>query len=180
LLPEAKRVRAELFRFLDLERGHKSLELVWAALLSEIGGEDVSEPIQKVADRIKLPANVCQQVIHIVSDLSKFNNIFQMREATLLRWVRESWFRDLLDLAKAHIKSHEGNLISYEFAHKVYERELLRAEPKKLLTGDDLIELGFVPSREFSRILKVIDDLSLESKLQTKEQAIDYLLKNLL
>ncbi len=51
-------------------------------------------------------------------------------------------------------------------------------ELPKLLTGADLISLGLRPGRDFSEILRVIEDLSLENKIKSKEEALEYVVRN--
>jgi hypothetical protein len=44
--------------------------------------------------------------------------------------------------------------------------------------GTDLIQLGLQPGPEFSNILRVIEDLTLERKIRSKEEALEYVVKN--
>lgn len=46
---------------------------------------------------------------------------------------------------------------------------------KRLVTGDDLIELGLKPGPAFKVILQELEDLHLEGRITTKEQGIEYL-----
>ena len=48
----------------------------------------------------------------------------------------------------------------------------------KLIDGKDLIQLGFSPGPEFSSILRVVEDLALENRLTSKEEALEYVIKN--
>ena len=49
---------------------------------------------------------------------------------------------------------------------------------KPFLTGDDLVKLGMQPGRQFTDILDAIEDLSLEGKFKTKDEALEYVLQN--
>jgi poly(A) polymerase len=46
------------------------------------------------------------------------------------------------------------------------------------LKGEDLVQLGLRPGPKFSEILRVVEDLALERKLSTKEEALEYVLKH--
>lgn len=50
--------------------------------------------------------------------------------------------------------------------------------PMPLLTGIDLISLGYKPGPLFGRILRQVYDEQLEDRLPTIEQALDYVLEN--
>lgn len=46
---------------------------------------------------------------------------------------------------------------------------------KRLITGDDLIEMGLKPGPIFKPILQELEDLQLEGKITTKEEGVRYL-----
>jgi poly(A) polymerase len=50
--------------------------------------------------------------------------------------------------------------------------------PPRLLTGDDLIALGFTPGKIIGAILKALEDEQLEGRITTPEEARDYVLVN--
>jgi poly(A) polymerase len=45
--------------------------------------------------------------------------------------------------------------------------------PARLLTGNDLIAAGYRPGPDFTRILEAVEDAQLESRIHTKDQALD-------
>ncbi len=49
---------------------------------------------------------------------------------------------------------------------------------KRLVTGYDLIDLGLKPGPLFKKILSEIEELSLEEKIRTKEEGIEYVRRN--
>jgi hypothetical protein len=46
--------------------------------------------------------------------------------------------------------------------------------PPRLIGGDDLKELGFVPGPQFKAILKDVEDQQLDGNLATRDDALDY------
>jgi poly(A) polymerase len=44
--------------------------------------------------------------------------------------------------------------------------------PPRLLTGDDLIAAGFRPGPDFAHMLALVEDAQLESRIQTREEAM--------
>jgi poly(A) polymerase len=120
------------------------------------------------------------QIVALVSDHLKFKDVFQMRESTLQRWIRQPYFEDLLALHRADATASDGNLAYYEFCAHRYEtfKKAPSIEIQKLVDGKDLIQMGFSPGPEFSEILRVVEDLALEKKLSSKEEALEYVVKN--
>jgi poly(A) polymerase len=116
----------------------------------------------------------------LLSQYHKFREVFQMREATLQRFLREPFFDDLLALHRADASATDGNLAYYEFCLSRLKAVRAQAETEaaKLVDGTDLIQLGLKPGPEFSNILRVIEDLALEHKLKSKEEALEYVVKN--
>jgi poly(A) polymerase len=46
--------------------------------------------------------------------------------------------------------------------------------PAPLVTGNDLINAGYVPGPRFKEILAAVEDSQLEGQLQNKEQALAF------
>jgi poly(A) polymerase len=123
-----------------------------------------------------MPRTEIGQITGFVEDLHKFREVFRMREVTLERFVRQPHFNELLELHRAQSLASDGNLAFYEFCLSRFE-QAKKADAElnpKLIDGKDLIQLGFKPGPEFSEILRVVEDLALERKLTSKEQALEY------
>jgi tRNA nucleotidyltransferase/poly(A) polymerase len=166
-------------RALAKNRPGRSAELSWAAALMEIGKPveaDCGVLVRSIGHRLKFPRNEIDRVVSLVENLPKFNEVFKMREATLERFVREPWFDELLELHRAAALATDGNLAYYEFCRHRYEQTLTAEVPTKLIDGKDLIQLGFRPGPEFSEILRVVEDLALERKLVSKDQALEFVI----
>jgi poly(A) polymerase len=103
-----------------------------------------------------------------------------MREATLERFVRQPGFAELLELHRAQSIASDGNLAFYEFCLSRHQ-DALRSDAAlnpKLIDGKDLIQLGFKPGPEFSNILRTVEDMALEKKLLSKEQALEFVISH--
>ena len=135
---------------------------------------------EKVTQRFKLSGNEIQRVVALVADHLKLKDAFQMREATLERLLREDHFEELLALHRADACALDGNLAYYEFCSSRLNqlKSTSQMELPKLVDGRDLIQLGFSPGPLFSEILKTIEDLTLEKKFKTKDEALEYVIKN--
>jgi poly(A) polymerase len=44
--------------------------------------------------------------------------------------------------------------------------------PERLITGHDLIKMGYVPGPQFSEILTAVEDAQLEGRVKDREEAV--------
>ncbi len=131
-----------------------------------------------IGERLRMSRTEIEQIAGFVEDLHKFREVFRMREVTLERFVRRTGFAELLELHRAQSIASDGNLAFYEFCRARHEAAL-RSDAElnpKLIDGKDLIQLGFKPGPEFSAILRTVEDMALEKKLTSKEQALEYVI----
>lgn len=182
----------ESLRGMAVRRSERSVALAWATLLYDVGKPvalarndgrnfnghelDGGRIARSIALRLRMARADMETIAAMVEDLIKFRDVFKMREATLERFVRLPYFEELLALHLAQAITLDGNLAYHEFCAFKLE-ELRRApdrEPPRLIDGTDLIQLGLKPGPEFSEILRVVEDLALEKKLSSKEQALEY------
>lgn len=56
-----------------------------------------------------------------------------------------------------------------------YYSKFLKVEAKPLVTGNDLIKIGFTPGPRFRKILDEIKEKQAEGELKDREEALDYL-----
>jgi poly(A) polymerase len=192
-------VWSHVLRVLDhlaAQNPKRSSVVCWAAILHEVGkpiasrlnggknfnGHELegAKLVERITNRLKMSRLEINQIVALVSDHLKFKDVFQMRESTLQRWIRQPYFEDLLALHRADATASDGNLAYYEFCAHRYEtfKKAPSIEIQKLVDGKDLIQMGFSPGPEFSEILRVVEDLALEKKLSSKEEALEYVVKN--
>jgi hypothetical protein len=66
-------------------------------------------------------------------------------------------------------------LQSYEFVRRfLANTPPEQVHPPRLLTGDDLKQMGYVPGPLFSEILHSLEDAQLEGQVQDKEAALEF------
>lgn len=84
----------------------------------------------------------------------------------------------MLELHRLDSLASNGNMSNYEFLKNLIDNEkLLQNIPPPILTGRDLIELGYEPGPDFSKILRMAEDMQLEGKFVTKDDAKDFVLR---
>jgi poly(A) polymerase len=185
----------KMLEFFERQNPIRTATASWAAVLHEVGKPVVSKLSQgknfngheiegakmaeRIAERFKMSRNEVQRVSALVADHLKLKDVFQMRESTLQRLLREDHFEELLALHRADACAFDGNLAYYEFCASRLNQLKMNPHllPPKLLDGRDLIQMGFSPGPLFSEILNVVEDLTLEKTLKTKDEALEYVLK---
>lgn len=169
--------------------------LVWGTLLHDVGkpisweknnhksftGQETegSQIARMIGERLKFSTDEIDRILTLIAEQFKFKEVFNMREATLQRFIRQPFFEELLAFHKAEVGATDGNLVFYEFcsSKRAELQEHEKTAAPKLLDGNDLIQLGLKPGPGFSNILRTIEDLALEKTITTKEAALEYVMK---
>ncbi|MHC4923542.1 MAG: CCA tRNA nucleotidyltransferase, partial [Planctomycetota bacterium] len=176
---------------LDLLEEPPSLVLALGALLHDVG----KPPTFKVADRIRfdghdavgaqMAEDICRRlhcsrkqtedVRSLVARHMQFRNIPDMREAKRRRFLEDPLFPEHLALHRLDCLAAHGDLGIHDLC--VSERERYASEPPRpirLLGGRDLMDLGLEPGPQFAKILRSVEDAVLEGRLETREQALEW------
>ena len=176
-----------LFEHLD----EPSAELAWSALLHDIGkpatmvraerirfhGHDAvgANMAAAICGRLRMSNEARRLICTLVADHMRISHVGQMRPSTLMRLLREPHFPELLQLHRADCLASHGKLDLYEFCQEQLaklKKEHLR--PPALLTGNDLIALGFAPGPLFREILAAVEDAQLEGQLDSYQSALRF------
>jgi poly(A) polymerase len=169
-----------------------SSTLAWGVLLHDVGKPPTFRPISETGDRIRfdnhtevgvrMAEEICRrlrfssddtaQIMTLVANHMKFKDVTKMRTATLKRFVRLPRFDEHLALHRLDCVSSHRRLDAYDFVRKVLaETPPEQITPPRLLTGDDLMDMGYSPGPVFSQILHALEDAQLESQVSTREDA---------
>jgi poly(A) polymerase len=171
---------------------HCPRTLAWGALLHDVGKPAT---FRVAPDRIRFDGHVevgvriaegicrrlhfsgedTEQIVALVANHMRFGDAGRMKQSTLKRFMRLPRFEEHLDLHRIDCLSSHGDLTLYHF---VRDRRLQATEeemrPKLLLSGDDLIEMGYQPGPQFREILSHVEDAQLEGALHTREEALSF------
>lgn len=172
-----------------------SFKLAFAALLHDIGKPRTFVQAERIRfdGHVQLGArmadNICrrlkmsnEQREHITTYIwnhLKFMDVQEMREAKLKRFMQSETFLEELELHRVDCLASHGKLDNWFFCRQKlveYSQEQLRPVP--LISGDDLIELGYKPGPVFKEILNRVADLQLENELMTTDQALTWVKEN--
>jgi poly(A) polymerase len=181
-------VFAHTRRCLD-ELREPSVPLAFGTLLHDVG-----KPLtRREADRVRfnqhdkvgaqVARDICRRlrfssadtahIVDLVAQHMRFMAVRDMRESRLKRLLRSPYIDDHLELHRVDCVASHGDLSNYDFCRQT--KEALRDEeirPPRLLTGDDLIDMGYAPGPIFSEILERVEDAQLEGEVETRDQAL--------
>jgi poly(A) polymerase len=134
-----------------------------------------AEMSKEICKRLAFSNDQTDLICSLVAEHLRFKDAFQMRLSTLKRFLRLPRFDLHLELHRLDCLASHGKLDAYEFCKQKYEEMLKEPPPPlKLVTGQDLIEMGLKPGPDFSRILRAVEDAILEGAVKDKESALAY------
>jgi poly(A) polymerase len=175
--------------------------LAWGVLLHDVGKPPTFRSAAETGDRIRfdghveagvaMSAAICarlrfsneetEQILSLVGNHMRFKDVTQMRAPTLKRFVRLPEFDEHLELHRLDCLCSHGSLESYDFVKRfISETPADEVRPPRLLTGEDLIEMGLRPGPEFGEILRSVEDGQLEGRIPDREAAVQFVRKRLL
>jgi poly(A) polymerase len=102
----------------------------------------------------------------------RFMHVREMRPHTLKKFLRQPDFELHLALHRLDCLGSHGNLDNEAFCRgRLGELTAAELHPPRLLTGDDLIALGFSPGPVFRKILDMIEEGQLRGEITSPEEA---------
>ena len=178
-----------MLALLPEEDGGADRRLVWAVLLHDVGkpvtrfendtgvhfyghvrqGEEIAAAILQ---RLRFSREETETILALVRGHMLFMNIRDMRPTRLKRFLRQPDFSLHLELHRLDCLGSHGLLDNHDFALqklKEYSEEQLRPTP--LLTGEDLIAMGYTPGPVFREILSAIEDAQLGGEIAEAGEA---------
>jgi tRNA nucleotidyltransferase/poly(A) polymerase len=172
-----------------------SRNLAWGILLHDVGKPPTFRSVSLTGDRIRfaghaevgvrLAGEICkrlrfsnddsQQIQALVANHMRFKDVSQMRTSTLKRFVRLPHFEEHLELHRLDCLASHAHLDAYNFVREfLTDTPPEQVKPTRLLTGDDLNEMGYVPGPEFQVILRSLEDAQLDGSITTRDQAKEF------
>jgi len=166
--------------------------LAWGVLLHDVGKPPSFRPVSETGDRIRFDGHVevgvrmteqicrrfrfsgedTEQIVALVANHMRFKDVEQMRPATLKRFLRLPRFEEHLELHRLDCLSSHRRLDIYESLQRILrETPAEQIRPARLLTGNDIARMGYVPGPVFSEILRSLEDAQLEGQIKTREEA---------
>ena len=170
-----------------------SLTLAWGVLLHDVGKPPTFTPpagpngrirfdqhvevgtrmAEEICRRLRFSNEDTKQIAALVANHLRFKDAPQMKPSTLKRFVRLDRFDEHLELHRLDCLSSHRNLDNYNYIRKfLAETPPEEVRPPRLITGDDLKDMGFQPSVRFKEILRAVEDAQLNGKINTRAEAL--------
>jgi len=105
-----------------------------------------------------------------------FMNVQKMRPARLKRFLRMPDFRLHLDLHRLDCLASHGMLDYYEFCLtqlQIMDHQDLH--PPRLVTGHDLLAMGFNEGKLIGEILQALEEEQLENRIHDRSEAVAFI-----
>ena len=134
---------------------------------------------EKLMERMRFSRADIDRVAEAVRQHMVFKDVQNMRTAKLKRFMAREGFEEELELHRVDCLSSHGALDNYDFLKaKAEEFASEPLIPPPLVTGHDLMALGWKPGPHFGPILEAVQTAQLEGTLSTTEEAIEWVKKN--
>ena len=138
-----------------------------------------AEMTERVMVRLRFSRAETERVTEAVRQHMVFKDVQKMRTAKLKRFMAREGFDEELELHRVDCTSSHGALDNHEFLqNKAAEFANEPLIPPPLVTGRDLIALGWTPGPRFGTILESVQTAQLEGTLTTTEQALAWIKEN--
>ena len=163
--------------------------LAWAALLHDVGkpatltesetgvhfyghvkkGAEIAAAIMR---RLKFSKADLDVVLALIENHMRFMHVQEMRPNTVKKFLRMPDFDLHLALHRLDCLGSHGHLDNDVFCRgKLKELTTEDLRPPRLLTGHDLLALGFQPGPLFREILNALEDAQLNGEITTVQEA---------
>jgi poly(A) polymerase len=130
----------------------------------------------EILRRLRFSNEVIEAVQPVVEHHMAFKDVTRMRKSTLKRMMARPSWPDELALHRVDCLGSNGMLDNYEFmVRKAEEFSSEPLIPRPLLSGHDLIALGWKPGRGVGQALSAVQDAQLEGLVATREAALEWL-----
>lgn len=179
----------------DERRGYADPRLAWAALLHDVGKPETQSVDERgihfyrhagkgrsiavlIMQRLRFSNEFIETVTSLINHHMQFINVMEMRPARLKKFLGMTDFMLHLELHRLDSLASNGDLSAYHFCRgKLAETGAEELAPRPLITGADLIELGFRPGPLFGKILGEVEEMQMEGLLQSPAEARRFVLK---
>ena len=174
----------------------KNIGLAWGVLLHDVGkpvtrtedekgvhfyghvqrGEDIADEIMQ---RLRFSRAQRETVLALIRQHMAFMNVQKMRPGRLKRFLRMPDFDLHLELHRLDCLSCHGMLDNHAFClDQLRNLDQEALHPPRLLTGHDLMAMGFAPGKIIGEILLALEEEQLEGRIHTVEEAGEYVKAN--
>ncbi|OGW61308.1 MAG: hypothetical protein A2V83_00270 [Nitrospirae bacterium RBG_16_64_22] len=137
-----------------------------------------AEMARKICSRLKFSNADTESIVLLVRHHGDLCRAGEMRPGKLARMLDRPTFEEEMELHRVDALAGPGDLSTWEFLKAAREARRAAGPPKApLLTGKDLIEIGFAPGPVFREILESIEEEREEGGITGAEEAREWVLR---
>lgn len=134
----------------------------------KVGGEMA----EHICARLRFSGREIERIAWLVEQHMRLGRIPEMRVGKRKRLIREEGFSELLELCRLDAMASHRIVEPIQWVEDyVKSLEPEEMKPVPLLTGTDLIAMGFKPGPQFTEILRAVEDAQLEGTITSAEDA---------
>ena len=130
---------------------------------------------REICRRLRLPSHDTHRVTWLVGNHMRLRDFLNMRKHRRIRLARQDGFDELLALCRMDALASHGDTAFIDDIEAWANTIKKEMRPLPLLTGRDLIQMGYRPGPLFKRILREVETLQLDGKINTSEDAGAYI-----
>ena len=126
-----------------------------------------------IMERLRFSRDEIDATVEAVDQHMAFKDVQRMRVAKLKRFMARPRFEEEMELHRVDCQSSHAMLDNYDFL-RAKQEEFANEPliPPPLVTGDDLIALGWKPGPKFKEVLDAVQTRQLEGTLTSREEAL--------
>ena len=191
--PEGDVFRHTLLLMKQLDRA--SIVLAFGCLLHDVGkpatfrrsdrirfnGHDRvgARMTETILTRLRFSNDLKERIVACVDGHMRFKDVKAMRESTLKKFMQRGTFETELEQHRIDCLASHGDLSNWRFLRKKV-KTLSREEikPAPLLSGHDLLSLGFAEGPKIGKVLRALEEQQLEGKVRSREEALLWVKNN--
>lgn len=132
---------------------------------------------EEILRRLRAPAAFIDDVASVVGRHMMFMSVPQMRKSTLRRFLGAPTIEADLAVHRADCLGAHGDLAHWHFCRDALARLQQEGDepalPKPMVTGNDLIALGWKPGPDLGAMLRRLHDQQMEGAFASREDALE-------
>jgi len=128
-----------------------------------------------IMERLRFSREEIEATVEAVDQHMVFKDVQKMRVAKLKRFMARPDFEQEMELHRVDCQSSHAMLDNYDFL-RAKQEEFANEPliPPPLVTGKDLIDMGWQPGPKFKEVLEAVQTRQLEGTLTTREEALSW------